>query len=454
MTQKTDLTTGSIKSHLARTSIPMAFGLIAIISFQIVDTYFIAQLGENQLTAISFTFPITYLLFSIMMGIGIGTSSVLSRLIGQNEHQNVKIITTQILCVATIMTAIMSVIGLQIIEPLFKTMGASTTLLTYIKQYMDLWFIGLVCISLPLIGNAAIRSTGDSTLPGIIMVTAAFVNIILDPILIFGLLGVPKLGIQGAALATIAANIIALLAGLYILTNKKHMIQLSALIQWNQYKTTIKKIFHVGIPAAISNIIAPLSSAILIAIVANYSEEAVAAFGVASRIEAFLFIPMMALSVGLSPIVGQNWGAQNIKRVHNTTQLALKICVLWGLIAALIMAISGHVITSLFTDNENIIEIATYYMLIIPITYGLANATNLWCSTYNAMGMPKRALIINATKMLAIYLPFSYIGGELYGIHGILYGMASAYILTGITFHLWNQRHHKQIEKEALNQAS
>lgn len=448
---KSDLTTGSIKKHLARTAIPMGFGLLAIISFQLIDTYFVAQLGTQQLTAISFTFPITYLIFSLMMGIGTGVTSVLSRQIGQKDLKSVRTIATQTLVTSLILSIIISTLGIQTTNYLFTKLGASTEQLIYIRQYMDLWYIGLIFITLPLIGNAIIRSTGDSTLPGIIMICAAVTNLILDPILIFGLLGAPAMGIEGAAMATIIANCVALLAGLYVQIFKKDLLKLSSLIDWAHYSRTIKAVMHVGIPAALSNTIAPLSSAIILAIISHHSDTAVAAFGITARIEALLFIPMMALAVGLSPVVGQNAGAKNFDRVHFATNCAIKICMIWSFIAAVFLFIFGEIIAAQFTEDTDIIKIAALYMSIIPITYGLANSTNIWSSTYNAMGMPKRAFIMNFTKMILVYIPFAYIGGQTASINGVIIAIALAYIITGISFHLWNRAHHQKIEKEGLD---
>lgn len=450
MMKKIDLTTGSIKAHLARTSIPMMFGLLAIISIQLVDTYFISELGQLPLTAISFTFPITYMLFSIIMGISIGTSSVLSRLIGEKNYTDTHRMVTQIFIIALIMTALISCIGILTNNWLFTLLGADEQSLPLIQDFMIPWYIGFPFVSLPIIGNGALRATGDSMTPGKIMVLAAIINLILDPILIFGKFSVPSYGIAGAAYATIISNVAALAIGLYYVAIKKKLTCAAAITQFRKYADTFKRIFHVGAPAAISNIIAPLASTILIAIIATHSQSAVAAFGLATRIEAILFIPMMALAVGLSPIIGQNFGARQLDRVHKTTNYALIFCMLWGLFSTVLLFFISEPFVALFTTEPDVIAIAVLYMTIIPITYGFANATNIWSSTYNAMGMPRRALIMNATKMLLTYIPLCFIGSHFYGLEGIIYAIALCYILTGTAFHLWNKSHHKKIERELL----
>ena len=221
---KGNLTEGPIKNHLLRLTIPMIWGIFAVISFQLVDTFYISMLGSEPLAAVTFTFPVTFTFFSIIMGFSIAMSSVVSRQIGEGNHDKVRRITTHGLILTFIVGLVMAGLGLLFMQPLFRMMGATDVMMPMIMDYMMIWFIGSILINLPMVGNSAIRAGGDTLVPAMIMTVAVIVNVILDPIMIFGLFGFPRMELQGAALATVIANGAAMFAGLYLLYFKKKMI--------------------------------------------------------------------------------------------------------------------------------------------------------------------------------------------------------------------------------------
>lgn len=308
---------------------PMIGGILAIMSMNIVDTYYVGQLGTQELTAMSFTIPVISILLSLAFGIGIGTSSVIARAIGSKQHTLVQAYCTQAIIIALMVAVSFAVIGYHFMDSIFTLLGAPEDLFSLIHEFMDIWFLASFVVVIPMVGNSAIRAAGNTKLPSIVMISVAIVNMILDPILIFGLLGFPKLGLAGAAISTICAYAIALVIGLYILTKKFDFLSLKSC--YGRVLESWKAILRIAIPAVGTNLIAPISVAITTWFVASYNPESVAGFGVASRIEAIFLVVIMGLSSIMGPFVGQNWGAEKYSRVFDALNLSFKFVAMWGL---------------------------------------------------------------------------------------------------------------------------
>ena len=210
------LTSGSIRRHLARMTGPMVAGIFAMSAFNLADTYFVSQLGTKALAAMSFTFPVVMVIGAVAMGVGMGASVVISRTIGEGNQTQVRRLTTDSLLFAVLLVGIFAAVGLFTVNPLFRALGATEEVLPLIRSYMILWYSCVAVLIIPMVGNNCIRATGDTLTPGLIMVALAVVNIILDPILIFGMFGLPPLGIFGAALATVLARAMGVIGALYI----------------------------------------------------------------------------------------------------------------------------------------------------------------------------------------------------------------------------------------------
>ncbi|MFN3826443.1 MAG: MATE family efflux transporter [Micavibrio sp.] len=434
---KGDLTKGSISAHLVRLTIPMIWGILAIVSFQLVDTWYISMLGTAELAAISFTFPVTYILFSLVMAQGIAASSVLSRLIGKGNPSRVKRVATHSILFAFISGIVFAVVGLMGLEPLFRLMGASDAMMPIIKDYMTIWLAGSIFLTIPMVGNSGIRATGDTKTPAMIMTTAAVSNALLAPVLVFGLFGFPRLEVQGAALATLLANIGTTIAALYVLYYKKKMISRS---RWHLslFGDSVKKLLVITIPVSIASIMQPVAGAFITSLLAAHGEMAVAAFGIVSRVEAFTFVVIMALATGMAPVIGQNWGAGHYERVQETLMTAIRFSVIWSIATAVVLIAAAEPIARAFTDEPEVIHYTILYLWIVPATYWLGNLVQGWSSAFNAMGLPKQSFVMIFIKLIAMTIPAAMIGSHLYGVAGIFMALALVNVISGIGFHLMN----------------
>ena len=437
--EKARLIEGSISKILVRLTIPMIFGILGMVAFNLVDTFFVGQLGTNQLAAISFTFPVILVLGSLSMGLGVGAAAVISRAIGEGDHSKVQRLTTDSLVLAVLIVALFVGLGLVTIEPLFRLMGATPEILPLIEQYMTIWYLGMVFVVVPMVGNNAIRATGDTKTPSAIMLVAVVVNILLDPLLIFGLGPIPAMGLAGAAIATVIARATTFVVALWVLYGREKMITFAP-PQLNLVFDSWRKVLYIGLPTAGTNMILPVGAGIITRLIATYGPESVAAFGVATRIDMFALTVIMALGSVLGPFIGQNWGAALLRRVRQGVQYSQGFAVLWGAVMYLLLAIAARPIASVFNGNPQVIDTIVLYLRIVPLGYGLQGLLLLSNTALNVLNKPLYAAVLMVLQMFGLYVPLAYGGSYLFGLPGIFSAAATAYIIAGTAAYLWLRR--------------
>ena len=434
--KKAKLVEGAVGKTLFRLGLPMFIGILSIITFNLVDTYFVGQLGTKELAAISFTFPVILVLSSISLGLGTGSSSIISQAIGVGDQTLIKRLTSDSLMLSLIIVVIVSTIGIFTIEPLFTLMGATPDVIPLIREYMVYWYIGVPFLVIPMTGNSAIRATGDTKTPTFIMLFAMLVNLIMDPLLIFGIGPFPRLELKGAALATIIARVLSLIVSLYILIKREKMITFvspgikEVLLSW-------KKILYIGMPAAANNLIVPVSLFIITRLVSGFGKEAVAAFGVASRIEAFTITPFMALASVTVPFIGQNWGGKLYDRVRVGITRGHTFAMIWGLLAFIVYLLLANPISRLFNDNPEVTSIIAEYLVIVSMGYGFQGILMSSNAAFNAINKPMQAFFVNALRMFILYLPLAWLASKIFGLDGIFYAALAANVLSGGVAYFW-----------------
>lgn len=433
-----NLTQGLVGPQLLKLTLPMVWGVFAIVAFNLVDTYFVAQLGTAELAAMSFTFPVVTVLGSISMGLGTGTSSVIARAIGEGNRQKVKRLTTNSLTLSVLIVSVLMAIGLLTLDPLFHLLGADETLLPLIHQYMTVWYLGMVCLVVPMVGNSAIRASGNTAIPSAIMTVAAGVNIVLDPLLIFGFGPIPAMELQGAALATVLARATTLLSSLYVLHFRERML-LWCVPTWETVKGCWRSILTVGLPASASNVVSPVAIGFITSLMAEYGPTAVAGFGIASRVESFSLIVVLALTASIGPFMGQNWGAKAYDRVVSALNLSFRFCLLYGVAVASILALFAIPIAQIFDSNPEVVAISRLYLTVVPASYAAAGAIYIASSTANALGKPVPSLTMTFSRMLLLYVPLAYLGSWWFGVTGVFAAGAIANVVVGTGAVLWSR---------------
>lgn len=429
-----------VASTLKRMTIPMIYGMVLLMTFNLIDTFFVSLLGTQPLAAISFTFPVTFTVISLTIGLGIGTSAVIARSLGKKDHSAAKDSATAAMYLAAIIVAALSFVGYLFTDQLFTVLGAQEQLLPLIHQYMDIWYIGSVCLIGPMIGNAVLRASGDTKTPSIIMGSAGLINAILDPIFIFGFGPIPAMGIQGAAIATLISWVFGLIFVLNILTKKLNLLH-THISSIKNLLPACKNILKIGLPAAGANMLTPIAAAIMTAIVATYGESAVAAFGVGSRIESIACLVVLAMSMTLPPFISQNFGAGSMHRVEEAYKVSVKFVLIWQVIIFIVLLISAPFIASIFAKEKAVSDIIKLFMWILPLGYGLQGIIILTNSSFNALHKPMVALALSVIRLFVCYVPLAYLGSYFYGLTGFFVGaLLGNVVMAAISYRLFSKQ--------------
>jgi len=445
--KKADLLNNPVAATLKNMTIPMIYGMVLLMTFNLVDTFFVGLLGTMPLAAISFTFPITFTVISLMIGLGIGTSAVIAKLLGAADHQSAKNVATVALYLAGALVVVISLIGLHFSDAIFRLIGAKAELLPLIHQYMDVWFLGSIGLIGPMIGNAVLRASGDTKTPSIVMGSAGLINAVLDPILIFGLGPVPAMGIQGAAIATLVSWLFGLSLIIYILAFKRGLIH-HYLPSLEVFRQSAKQILHIGLPAAGANMLTPIAAAVMTAIVASYGDSAVAAFGVGSRIESIASLVVLALSMTLPPFISQNLGAGHMQRVADGFKTAIKFVLLWQIFIYVLLVIASPWISAAFSKEQSVAQVIQLFLWLMPLGYGLQGVIILTNSSFNALHKPLVALLLSMIRLFICYVPLAYIGSLYFGLHGLFIGaLIGNFIMANISYQLF-MRQFKLLKSE------
>ena len=437
--KRPQLVDGPVVKTLVRMALPMMVGIVGMVAFNLVDTFFVGRLGTLELAAMSFTFPVVLVVMSISRGLGVGATSVLARAIGEGDHHKVKRMTTDALLLSVLVVAAFVVVGLLTIEPLFRLLGADEEVLPLIKKYMSVWYIGMPFVVVPMVGNSAIRATGDTKTPSAIMVVAILVNTTLDPMFIFGIGPFPRLELAGAALATVIARATTLVIALLVLTRREKMLTLER-VAIREILATWRQVLYLGVPAAATYIIIPLSTGIVTRLIAGYGAVHVAGFGVATRIEMFALTVVMALAVVLIPFVGQNVGAGRHRRIHRAVSYSQLFSLGWGVVLFAVFSLLGRPIASIFNKNPDVIGTAALYVGIVSLSYAAYGIIELNASTFNGLKKPLPAAALSLIRMFALYVPLAFLGSQLLGLKGIFGGIAIANFGTAAVSTLWVRR--------------
>ncbi len=448
MQQQARLTTGPVASTLARLSLPMVIAMFAMMGLNIVDTYFIGQLGTEQLAAMGFTLAVVMAVNSVSMGIGMGTSALVSRVIGRGDAVEARRLTVDAIALGVAVALGIVTIGLLTIDPLFTSMGAEGDVLEYVRQYMMIWYLGLPLVIIPQVGNSGVRAAGDTKTPAKIMLTVLTINAILDPLMMFGYGPFPELGLRGAAIATVISQGIAMVISLIVL-RRMGLFALESQ-RMSEVLSAWKRILTIAIPAGVTQLITPISTGVITSIVATYGVAAVAGFGVVSRLEMLSIMLVMAMGAALVPFIGQNWGAGHKSRVSQAVKAALIFAMSWGVFVWLVALVFGRQIASVFNDNPEVIAVVTAYMAIVFPSYTMLGALQTVTNSLNALHKPLRSLVLSLLRMFVLYVPFAFLGSTVWGLTGVWWAGFGANMVAGVIAILWFRHTLRHMPAEEL----
>lgn len=438
MTARPTLLEGDPAKHIRRLALPLAWGMFAMTCFAVVDAWFISRLGTHYLAALGFTMPVVMFFMGIIFGLSVGTTSALARVYGGGDFVKFRRMATDALVLTTGTILVACVIGSLAIDPVFRLMGASDDVMPLVHTYMMVWYCGLPFLAVLMVGNSIIRATGDTKFVSKLMTMLAVSNIIIDPILIFGWGPFPELKLTGAAATLVVSYYLTCMVSMYFLIFKKKFLVLPLLHPG--VVQSWKNILHVAIPSVVSNLIAPVSAAIITWMAASFGKEAVAALGVATRIESIATLLFYSTGAGVAIFSGQNFGAGNFGRIQQAVAAASRDAILWGILIAVLLWSLAYDIPRLFDSNPAVVLFAAQYLHWVPVSYGALGVMVASNAALNAIGRPLPATVLILLKAFVLYVPAAYILKQHMGFPGILVALMLTNFIVGVISYFWNRK--------------
>ncbi|TDX30459.1 putative MATE family efflux protein [Modicisalibacter xianhensis] len=418
----------SLQRQLWQQTWPMALGVFSLLGFQLVDSAFIARLGTAPLAAQSFTFPMAFLIIGVQVGIGIAIAALISRALGAGEEARARRLGSLVLLGGSLLIAALCITLWIWQMPIFRQLGADDSLLPLIRRYWGPQLLAAWVGAVLYFGYSLFRAHGDTRLPGKLMVLTSLINLALDPLLIFGIGDWSGLGLPGAAWATTLAFAI----GLGVLAWRLRQTDWLATVGLiEEARTSTRPFMGIAGPAMISQLMPPLAAMLATAIVADLGETAVAAWGLASRLETVSLMVVLALTMSLPPWLGRCYGGGDWQQIRRLMTLATKVVVIWQLGLGVVLALLAPWVASLLAGNPDVrVELAMLIRGLLP-SYALLGVCMLVVSASNALGWPLRAMVMSCVRLFVCYLPCLWLGAQWGGVLGIAIGAAVGNALAG-----------------------
>jgi len=421
---------GPVGATLIRLSVPMMIGIAAMLFFNVVDTFWVGQLGPAELAAMGFTFPIAMVVTNLIIGLSIGATAAIAHAIGEGHEERVKQLATDSLILALLVVVTVSITGYLTIDPLFRALGADEGTLPLIHRYMEPWYLGVGLFVVPMLANGAVRATGDTKTPAMVMVAAGLVNAVIDPIFIFGWGPVPAMGLSGAAYATVGSWIVSFSGSIYLLHYRERMLTF-VLPPASRLIESWRAMLKVGLPAAGTNLLTPLAAGAVTRIVSGHGQHAVAAYGVGTRVEGLSLIGMYAMTAAITPFVAQNLGAKHGERIKDALRFVTKFSLLVGLGVASLLFVVADPLARIFNDDADVVHMTDLYLRIVPLSFAPYGLAILVASFFNALDMPLKATALAALRLVALAIPLAWLGSYLYDLAGLFFGIVAANLIMG-----------------------
>lgn len=413
---------------LWRQTWPMAIGVLALLGFQLVDSAFIARLGTAPLAAQSFTFPLSFLIIGIQVGMGIAIAALISRALGAGEEARARRLSSLVLMAGGGVIGLLAIILWLFHVPIFQLLGADETTLSYIEIYWAPQLLSAWLGALLYFSYSVFRAHGDTRLPGKMMVLSSLINLGLDPLLIFGVGDWAGWGLPGAAWATAIAFSVGLL-----ITTRKLLTRQWASQQglWREAKQSWRPFAGIAAPAMVSQLMPPLAAMLAISVVAGLGESEVAAWGLASRLETLSLMVILAMTMSLPPWLGRCYGAGDWGQIQQLMRLAIKVALVWQLGLGVILAMGAPWLSMALAGNPDVQSELTLLIRFLLPSYAALGICMLVVSAGNALGWPLRAMLLSSARLFICYLPCLWLGSQFFGWWGLAAGAAVGNVLAG-----------------------
>lgn len=389
-------------------SLPAMFSMLIQALYNVVDSIYVAQIGEDALTAVSLAFPVQNFLIAVSVGTCIGLNSLISRRLGERREHEASLAATHGVLIALVEWVGFLIFGLFFCRIFFQAFTDNPTVIQMGIDYTSIVTIFSFGCFVEITLEKNLQATGNMIYPMLFQLTGAITNIILDPIFIFGWFGLPAMGVKGAAIATVGGQILSMFFAIYIIVRKEHAVQ----IHFKGFRFSgqiVKDIFAVGFPSIIMQSISSVMIMVLNNILIVFSQAAVAVLGVYFKLQSFIFMPVFGLGHGSMPIMGYNFGARNKKRLVHTLKLSSTISLCIMIVGLLIFQFGAKYLLMMFNASEEMMEIGVSALRTISLCFPAAALGISFSNFFQAIGEGKNSLLISVLRQLFILLPAAWL---------------------------------------------
>ena len=420
-----------INRLLLSMSLPMVISMLVQAMYNIIDSVFVAQIGEEALTAVSLAFPVQNLMIAVSVGTCVGVNALLSRSLGEKNMAAADNAADNGIFLAFLSYLAFAAFGLFGARHFFAGQTDNPLIVEYGTQYLSICCVFCFGLFLEMMLERIMQSTGRTIYNMLTQGAGAIINIILDPIMIFGLFGFPALGIRGAAIATVTGQIIAMLLSAFFNKTKNPDVTIR-LKGFRPHKKTIVTIYEVGIPSIIMQSIASVMTFGMNKILIMFSETAVSVFGIYFKLQSFIFMPVFGLNNGMIPIIAYNYGARKKKRIMDTAKLSIFMAVGIMLFGLMIFQLLPVQLLQMFNASPYMLEIGVPALRLISISFLFAGYCIIVGSVFQALGNGIYSLIVSVARQLVCILPLAYLFANNFGLNSVWYAFPMAEIIAAV----------------------
>lgn len=406
----------NMKKLIVTMSIPVMLSMLIQALYNIVDSMFIAFYSQEGLTAVSLCYPVQMIMVAVACGTGVGINSLLSRFLGENEKNKANSVAVHGIFLAICNGIVFAVLGLMFAKKFLMFFSNNQQIISMGVSYMRICTLFSFGVFVQITYERIMQSTGNTFYNMVIQGIGAIINIVLDPIFIFGYLGLPALGVTGAAIATVIGQIVAMILGMVITQIKIKEIEIN-IIGWRPRKNILKQIYRVGFPAILMQSIMSFMTVFMNVILIPFSALAVTVFSIYYKLQQFIFMAVTGMTNALIPIIAYNYGANHKKRIQEAIGFSLILSAGIMLVGTVVFELFPCDLLYLFDAKTNMLNIGIPALQIISISFVFAGISMVICAIFQAIDQANDSLFITLLRQLIILLPLTWILGNVFGLN-------------------------------------
>lgn len=412
------MATWSIPKLVYSMSVPAMFSMLVQALYNIVDTLYISRISENALFALGLVFPMQMIIISLALGGSIGTSALVARRLGQKRHEEANKTATTGIILALFHSALCVFIGLFLSKPFLQLFTQDAQIIEMGYQYLSIVMSFSFTVFIAMCFERILQAQGNTILPMISLLIGAIINIVLDPIFIFGYFGVPAMGVTGAAIATIIGQMCGMVFITVCSLVGKHDVKLQFKgfqLQWER----VKAIYEVGLPVAIMQAIGSVTTTCMNFVLVSYSDAAVTALSIYFKLNSFIFMPVFGLSQGSLPILAYNYGSQDVQRYRETVKIYVFTALGIMAIGTLLFIFGADILVGLFNPSPELLAVTSVSLRIISIGFCFIALAITMNTVFQSLGKGFSSMIMTILRQLVFLVPLAYLFGQLWGLNGV-----------------------------------